>query len=73
MAIYSTFHLYYRYILTPPQPSPAVAHGGNHAICFNGGNLRNAMAPQDRAALRLRGGCATARVGCTESNLQTAV
>ena len=26
----------------------AVAHGGNHAICYNGGNLRNAMAPQDR-------------------------
>jgi hypothetical protein len=28
----------------------AVAHGGNHASSFNGGNLRNGLAPQDRAA-----------------------
>ena len=37
-------------------PSPAVAHGGNHAICFNAGNPRTRVAPQDRAALRKRGG-----------------
>ena len=24
-----------------------IAHGGNHATCFNGGNLGNAVAPQD--------------------------
>ncbi|MGL5940445.1 MAG: glycosyltransferase [Waterburya sp.] len=28
----------------------AVAHGGNHASSYNGGNLRNGLAPQDRAA-----------------------
>jgi len=28
----------------------AVAHRGNHASSYNGGNLRNGLAPQDRAA-----------------------
>ncbi|WP_339376235.1 hypothetical protein [Calothrix sp. NIES-2098] len=28
----------------------AVAHGGNHASSFNGGNPRNGLAPQDLAA-----------------------
>ncbi|WP_172195239.1 hypothetical protein [Brasilonema sennae] len=28
----------------------AVAHGGNHGRCYNGGNPRNALPPQDRAA-----------------------
>ena len=45
---------------TPPAlqsaPSPAVAHGGNHATSLNAGNPRTRVAPQDRAALLQRGG-----------------
>ena len=37
------------YGLRPPSGS-AVAHGGNHASSYNGGNPRNGLAPQDRAA-----------------------
>ncbi|NEU76868.1 hypothetical protein PI95_031300 [Hassallia byssoidea VB512170] len=33
----------------PPFSLSPVAHGGDHGRCYNGGNLRNALPPQDRA------------------------
>jgi hypothetical protein len=39
-----------RGITNDPSGSP-IAHGGNHASSFNGGNPRNGLAPQDRTGL----------------------
>jgi hypothetical protein len=39
-------------IPNPYSPSGLpVAHGGNHATCSTWGNLKTAVAPQDRAGL----------------------
>ena len=38
------------YSITVNPTGSAVAHGGNPASSYNGGHLRNGLAPQDRAA-----------------------